>query len=132
MEKIYNDNDIIIDLNDPDVIQAIWEKGVVVEGYNSSLYRQDAAGAWMARDAYADKNRELGWEIDHIYPKSKGGMNHFINLRPMNWKNNLSKKDNYPDYIAAFTAKDNKNVNTNTPCKVNDDLQLKLKEIYDI
>lgn len=131
MRKIYNDKDIINNLNDEDVIQAVWEKGIVVEGYNSSLYRQDAAGAWMARDAYADKNRELGWEIDHIYPQSKGGINHFLNLRPMNWKNNLSKSDNFPDYTAAVTAKDNKNVTTNSSCKVNEDLQLKLKNIYD-
>lgn len=131
MRKIYSDNDIINNMNDPDLIQGVWEKGIVVEGYNPSLFRQDAAGAWMARDAYADKNRDLGWEIDHVYPKSKGGGNQFVNLRPMNWKNNLSKSDNFPDYTAAVTAKDNKNVDKYTSCKVNEDLQLKLKKIYD-
>lgn len=129
---MYTDYEIIKDLNDPDVVQAVWEKGIIVDGYNSSLYRQDFGGAWIARDAYGDKNRELGWEIDHVYPISKGGKNHFINLRPMNWRNNLSKSDSYPHYIAAVTAKENKNIVENTPCKVSDDLQMKIRKLYDI
>lgn len=96
------------------------------------MYRKDAGGAWIARDAYGDISRELGWEIDHIYPTDKGGDNHFINLRPMNWRNNRSKNNDYPQYIAAVTSKDNKNILENTSCKVNKDLQKRLQELYDI
>lgn len=129
---MYNDFDYIKNLDDPNIIQAIWEKGLIVQGYNESLYRKDAGGAWIARDAYGDISRELGWEIDHIYPTDKGGDNHFINLRPMNWRNNRSKNNDYPQYIAAVTSKDNKNILENTSCKVNKDLQKRLQELYDI
>lgn len=129
---MYNDNDYIENLNDPEVVQAIWEKGIIVEGYNESMYRKDSGGAWIARDAYADTSRDLGWEIDHVYPVSKGGDNCFVNLRPMNWRNNRSKSDDYPKYVAAVTSKDNKNVFEDTYCKVANDLQSKLEEKYDI
>ena len=49
----------IQDLNTPESIQAVWEKGIVVEGYNKDLYRQDFGGAWIARDAYGDREREF-------------------------------------------------------------------------
>lgn len=127
---MYDDYEYIKSLQDPNVIQAIWEKGIIVEGYNSSLYRKDAAGAWIARDAFGDTSRDLGWEIDHVYPESLGGDNHFVNLRPMNWKNNRSKSDQYPQYIAAVISKDNKNIVKETSCKVSDNLQSKLKKIY--
>ena len=128
---MYKDIEYISDLNAPDVIQAIWEKGIIVEGYDESLYRKDAGGAWIARDAYGDKSRELGWEIDHIFPINKGGDNCFVNLRPMNWRNNLSKSDDFPEYTAAVTSKDNKNIIEDTFCKVNSQLQQKLQQIYD-
>lgn len=127
---MYDDYEYIDSLQDPNVIQAIWEKGIIVEGYNASLYRKDAAGAWIARDAFGDISRDLGWEIDHVYPESLGGDNRFVNLRPMNWKNNRSKSDQYPQYIAAVTSKDNKNIVKETSCKVSYNLQSKLKEIY--
>ncbi len=126
----YADN-YIVDLDDPQVIQAIWEKGIEVKGYDKDLYRQDAGGAWMARDAYGDTSRNFGWQIDHIYPKQRGGDNHFINLRPMNWQNNISKGDAYPEYTAAVTSKENKNIIQDTRCKVNVALQEKLKQLYD-
>lgn len=129
---MFNDKDYIENLMNPDVIQAIWEKGTIVEGYDESLYRKDAAGAWIARDAFGDISRELGWEIDHIYPMSLGGDNRFANLRPMNWRNNRSKSDNYPQYMAAVTSKDNKNILKDISCKVSDYLQNKLKGIYAI
>lgn len=126
----YSEKDMIKNLDNQDLIQAVWEKGLVVEGYNPDLYRKDAGGAWIARDAYADRNREFGWEIDHIFPKAKGGDNHFFNLRPMNWNNNVSKGDDYPKYTAAVTSKDNKNVVTNTPCEVNATIQQKISSEY--
>ena len=34
--------------------------------------------------------------------------------------------------MAAITAKENKNIVENTPCKVSDDLQMKIRKLYDI
>jgi len=32
-------NNYISDLTTPEAIQRIWEKGIIVDGYNASLYR---------------------------------------------------------------------------------------------
>jgi len=34
-----------------------------------------------------------GWHMDHIRPLSKGGSNHYTNLQPLWWYDNLSKSD---------------------------------------
>ena len=72
-------NNYISDLTTPEAIQRIWEKGIIVDGYNASLYRQDFAGAWISREAYGDTDNILGWEIDHVYPEELGGGNHIEN-----------------------------------------------------
>ncbi len=118
------------DLNDHDTIQKIWNKGITVEGYNKDLYRQDFAGAWISRDAYGDRDSILGWEIDHVYPQSRGGGDELVNLRPMNWRNNLSKGDDYPKYNADITSKDNVNIEKTTTCTVNSKLQEILNKMY--
>ena len=92
-------------------IKQIWdEKGIIVEGYDKDLYRKDAAGAWIAFSMYGNRDSVLGWEIDHVWPKSKGGGEHPENLRPLNWRNNDSKGDDYPVYRTAIIAEGNKNV----------------------
>ena len=57
--------------NDKERLDVIWNKGQVVKGYNEKCYRKDACGAWMIREKYGDRTSPFGWEIDHIYPKSK-------------------------------------------------------------
>ena len=97
-------NNYISDLTTPEAIQRIWEKGIIVDGYNASLYRQDFAGAWISREAYGDTDNILGWEIDHVYPEELGGGNHIENLRPMNWRNNRSKGTDYPqEHIQRYS-----------------------------
>lgn len=125
-----NTFDYIQDLNAPESIQAVWEKGIVVDGYDPDLYRQDFGGAWIARDAYGDREREFGWEIDHVFPIDKGGDNNLLNLRPMNWKNNVSKGNDYPVYWTNVIAQDNKNIEKRVRCTVNASLQQKLEELY--
>lgn len=126
------DDYAICDISREDVIEEVWEKGLVVEGYNPDLYRKDFAGAWMSRSAYGDKDSLLGWEIDHVYPVSLGGQNHFVNLRPMNIRNNRSKGNSYPRYAYALKADGNQNVESDGFCVVRDTLQDILKEIYKI
>ena len=123
---------IIIDITAPDVIQKIWEKGISVDGYDANLYRQDFAGAWIARDKYGNTESMLGWEIDHVYPTAKGGDNHFINLRPMNWQNNRSKGDDFPDYLAVVTSEKSVNIQTEANYTVNQKLVEELKKLYEL
>jgi len=51
-----------------ETIQAVWEKGKAVPGYDSSKFRKDQCGAWIKRDKHGDRNSSYGWEIDHITP----------------------------------------------------------------
>lgn len=127
-----NNNEYIENIYLPEIIERIWQKAIVVEGYDKALYRQDFSGAWISRNAYNDRNSVLGWEIDHIYPKSKGGDNHWVNLRPINWKNNIAKGDDYPNYVAAVVAEDNKNIEKEVNCTVGLKLQEELSKIYNI
>lgn len=126
------DYEVINNLNDDGVIQRIWEKGLIVEGYDKNLYRKDSAGAWIARDSYGDRTSILGWEIDHVFPVDRGGDNHFDNLRPINWRNNASKGSNYPSYTAAVVSEGNRNVLNEQPRTVNGTLQERLRLIYGI
>lgn len=122
----------ICQLTDPNVIQEVWNKGIRVDGYDPDMYRQDFAGAWISRDAYGDADSIFGWEIDHVYPQSRGGQHHFVNLRPMNIRNNRSKGDDYPQYRHVITAEDNRNVEKSGLCTVGAALQTKLSQLYNI
>lgn len=122
--------EIIEDIYSEESIQRIWNKGIVVDGYNGDLYRKDFAGAWISRKEYGNTNSILGWEIDHVYPEAKGGGNHEVNLRPMNWYNNRSKGDDYPGYTASLVSEGNRNVFTEVHKTVNISLQQVLSEVY--
>lgn len=80
-----------MNLSDTDRLE-IWEKGFVDECYDPAMYRRDAYGTLMKWTSYG-KITSLGWEADHIYPKSRGGSNAVWNLRPLNWLNNRIKQD---------------------------------------
>lgn len=112
------------------IIKQVWVKGIVVEGYDKNLYRKDAAGAWIAFNEYGNRDSILGWEIDHVYPKSKGGDERFENLRPMNWCNNDRKGDDYPVYKTAVVAVENRNVFKEEDRTINENLQSILRHYY--
>lgn len=112
-------------------IDNVWEKATKVDNYDSTKYRKDLAGAWIAKDKYGTETA-LGWEIDHVYPDSKGGKDDLLNLRPMHWENNRSKKDDYPTYTTVKIAENEKNVDKEQSFTVNDALQTSLKKLYSI
>ncbi len=85
----------------------------------------------MQKDKYGTEEN-LGWEIDHVYPVSKGGTDDLANLRPMNWQNNRSKNENYPSYKCVIKSKDNKNVKSEESRTINKSLQETLKSKYKI
>jgi len=112
-------------------IQLVWEKGKAVKNYDKDKYRQDPCGAWIVRDKYGSQGSH-GWQIDHAYPSSKGGDEDIRNLRPMHWKNNQSKGDDYPNYTYKVKAEGKKNVEIEASIVVHDDLQKTLKTLYKI
>jgi len=111
-------------------IQKVWEKGLVEKGFDNAKYRKDACGAWIMRDKYGNFNHNYGWEIDHIFPSALGGDNNFLNLRPLHTRNNKSKGDDYPNYKAVIESDGTKNVFVEKSLTVNEQLQIKLREIY--
>lgn len=113
------------------LIQKVWEKALTVEGYNSKLYRKDVCGAWIKYSDYG-KETDYGWTIDHVYPTAKGGKDDFINLRPMHWKNNHSKGNDYPTYKVVITSDDERNIMKEQSFTVNEELQQELKKLYNI
>lgn len=124
-------NEEIIDIHSQDGIRLIWEKAQTVDGYNPSLYRKDACGAWIAYVKYGDTTNPYGWEIDHVYPQSRGGQNHYGNLRPMNWQNNRSKGNDYPSYQSTVRSDGNKNVKCEEVFTINADTQDIISKLYD-
>lgn len=122
----------------PETIQNVWEKGIKVEGYSSELIRKDACGAWMVRSQYGNQDSPFGWEIDHIYPKSKleklgvpeERIDAIVNLRPMQHDNNQSKADSYPSYLISKTADGEENVDADEVYTVNERIQEQIKNAY--
>ena len=91
---------------------AVWNKARAVHGYDSTKYRQDVAGAWIEWSKVSSTSNELGlgWEIDHRKPTSKGGSDDLSNLEPLQWKNNRSKGDDYPNWASMVSSDGNLNV----------------------
>ena len=77
------------------LIDAVWKKGKKVRGANPDVYRRDSKGNIIRYASYG-KTTDLGWQIDHIYPQSKGGSEHILNLQPLQTEANRIKGDKIP------------------------------------
>lgn len=84
-------------------INAVWNRARIVAGYDSNTWRKDNCNAWINRSEYGQTSK-YGWEIDHIYPVSKGGSDDLNNLQPLQWQNNRRKGDNYPNWSCAIAG----------------------------
>lgn len=73
----------------------IFGKAKKIKCKNPDRYRKDDFGNIIFFDSYG-LNSEMGWEIDHIKPKSKGGSDNNQNLRPLSTLENRRKGDKYP------------------------------------
>jgi len=72
--------------------QKVWEKAKEIPNKNPNLYRKDPYGNIIYKKSYG-KNSPMGWEVDHIKPKSRGGSDSIKNLQALNTKVNREKRD---------------------------------------
>ena len=86
---------------DSAIIEAVWKKGAVESAYSD--FRKDKCGARMQHDKYG-QSKQWGWEIDHIKPVSLEGLDDLNNLQPLQWENNRSKSDNYPNWTCKIKS----------------------------
>lgn len=110
----------------------VWEKASRVKGFDPDLIRKDCCGALILKSEFGNRNSKFGWEIDHVYPLSRGGDNDIVNLRPMQWENNVAKGDDFPVYNRAVRAEGHDNIHDKSQFKVNDALFEKLNLLYNI
>lgn len=75
-----------------DDVEWVWDKASNARGKEPKLYRRDEQGNIMYKPSYG-KTSEMGWEVDHRNPKSKGGTDHRRNLRALNTDANRKKSD---------------------------------------
>lgn len=77
-----------------DKLDKIWDKGGKIRRKDSNLYRKDSKGKTIYKPSYG-KTSNMGWEVDHKRPRSKGGSDNIRNLVPKHWKSNRRKSDKY-------------------------------------
>lgn len=102
---------------DDKVRNIVWNKGRTDSKYSDDEVRIDACGAYMVRWCTHREN-DFAWEVDHIIPVSKlmeydvpeDLRDDIVNLRPLNWHNNVSKGDDCPNYKAKYIRKGESNV----------------------
>ena len=71
----------------------IWKKAVPPPPpWDENEWHIDAFHALIKWSMYG-RQKEYGWEVDHIVPPSKGGGDEMRNLRPMHWINNGALQD---------------------------------------
>jgi len=64
-----------------------WEQASKIRGENPNLWRRDEMGNPIYKPSYG-MGGEVGWEIDHRNPVSRGGTDHKRNLRALHTETN--------------------------------------------
>lgn len=113
-----------------EVRDVAWEKAKKVKGYDASLFRKDACGAWIRKDLFGDTANMYGWGVDLVFPRVRGGKPVGENVRALNSRNLASKGRDYPSYKAVVTAEGTDNVVTEQYLTVNAKVRQTLKTIF--
>ena len=111
-------------------IQA-WNAAQEVDGYDKKLIRKDACGAWIQKDMYSQTGSMYGWGIDLILPNVLGGDKDKENIRALNYRNLVSKGNDYPSYKAVYTAEGLENKEAEMYLTVNKKVRSNLKKKYE-
>ncbi len=69
-----------------------WGLAKPIRGRDPVKYRQDPYGNTMYRNSYG-KGSPMGWEVDHIKPRARGGSGATRNLQALNTGVNREKGD---------------------------------------
>ena len=72
--------------------EKVWNNAQTVRGKDPDLYRKDPYGNVMYKHSHG-KASEMGWDVDHIIPASRGGSDATRNLQALNTTVNRSKGD---------------------------------------
>jgi 5-methylcytosine-specific restriction endonuclease McrA len=78
-------------------INKVYNKATPIKDVNPNIARIDASKNIILKDSYGNTNKPGSWDIDHKYPKSKGGTNNIRNLQPLNSHTNRSYGNKYPN-----------------------------------
>jgi 5-methylcytosine-specific restriction endonuclease McrA len=69
----------------------IWNKSTrPIVGYDINYYGLDYLNNVIHFNDYDNRDSLYGWELDHILPKSLGGLDVISNLRALHWQSNAS------------------------------------------
>ena len=68
-----------------------WNRAALVPGRDRNELRRDDYGLYIRFSDYGDRDSEFGWEIDHIVPLARGGLDIDRNLRALHWHVNASR-----------------------------------------
>lgn len=124
-------------------LDAIWAKALKSsnEANEKKGFRKDMCGAWIKKDKHGEEGK-YGWEVDHIYPKSKAeekGINEeiyndLINLQPLHHRNNGSegKGDDYPSFYSAIVADGTNNIDKSIRNEIPEEIQNEIEEYFDL
>lgn len=66
-----------------DQIEKAWNNAKKVNGKDPQTYRANPYGNPIYKPSYG-KSSPMGWELDHIQPKSRGGSDLNNNMQAMN------------------------------------------------
>ena len=76
-----------------ELIQQVWEKGLVDANNDCKNWRKDHCGAWISRTEYGKQRSLFGWEINYVHAQTETDGQSLSNLRPMQWQNNARSQD---------------------------------------